>query len=179
MRYNGAAAGPQFSSLKSQFCFCNTVIVIYLRDVSTLPHILFLQIQSLRRDAPLEMTVNVKRHIAEMGFVKCGTIPNSSFRAVAACYMTLQSRIPKASMSREIFLAFGNTGFFIFIFLSRFAANAPPQPSAAHPTGKRLTTICASLRSFKSCSLPPRRGSQGHPPSALPSAPTASGPPSR
>ena len=62
-------------------------------------------------------------------------------------------------------------------------------------TGKRLTTICASPRSFatavtdsrqfarrfapsncvrwcKSCSLPPRWGSQGHPPSALPPAPT-------
>ena len=36
---------------------------------------------------------------------------------------------------------------------SRFAVNAPPQPLAAHPTGKRLTTICASLRSFKMCSL--------------------------
>ena len=44
-----------------------------------------------------------------------------------------------------------------------FAANAPPQSplATAYPTGKRLTTICASLRSFKSCSLPPRRGSQG------------------
>ena len=29
--------------------------------------------------------------------------------------------------------------------VSVFDANTPPQPSAAHPTGKRLTTICASL----------------------------------
>ena len=28
------------------------------------------------------------------------------------------------------------------------------------PCGKGITTICASLRSFKSCSPPPRRGSQ-------------------
>ena len=30
--------------------------------------------------------------------------------------------------------------------ISVFDANAPPQPSAAHPTENRLTTICASLR---------------------------------
>ena len=35
---------------------CNTVIVIYQKDLSTLPHILFLRIQSLRRYTPLEMT---------------------------------------------------------------------------------------------------------------------------
>jgi hypothetical protein len=41
-----------------------------------------------------------------------------------------------ASMSREIFLAVGNTGLFNAFHLSRFAANAPPQPSAAPPMGE-------------------------------------------
>ena len=79
-----AAKPLDLNSLSSNLnSFCIIVIVIYQKDFSTLPHILFLQIQSLRRDAPLEMTVNVKRHIVEMGFVKCGSIPSSSFRAVA------------------------------------------------------------------------------------------------
>ena len=110
--FGGAAAGTQFSFLKSQFCFCNTVIVIYQKDFSTLPHMLFLRLQPLRRDTPLEMTVSGKRHLAEMGFVKCGPIPNSSFRAVVTCLMTVQTRIATASRSREIFLALGNTGLF-------------------------------------------------------------------
>ena len=42
--------------LNSKLSFCNTVIVIYQKDFSTLSHILFLQIQSLRRYTPLEMT---------------------------------------------------------------------------------------------------------------------------
>jgi hypothetical protein len=41
-----------------------------------------------------------------------------------------------ASMSREIFLGRGNTGLFNAFHLSRFAANAPPQPSAAPPMGE-------------------------------------------
>ena len=48
-KVGGVAAGPQLF-------LCNTVTVIYQKDFSTLSHILFLQIQSLRRYTPLEMT---------------------------------------------------------------------------------------------------------------------------
>ena len=41
-----------------------------------------------------------------------------------------------ATRSREIFLVVGNTGLFNAFHLSRFAANAPPQPSAAPPMGE-------------------------------------------
>ena len=41
--FSGGAAVPQLSFLNSQFCFCNTVIGIYQKDFSTLPHILFLR----------------------------------------------------------------------------------------------------------------------------------------
>ena len=45
-------------------------------------------------------------------------------------------KIATASRSREIFLGRGNTGLFNAFHLSRFAANAPPQPSAAPPMGE-------------------------------------------
>ena len=132
MRFSGFAAGwmrrtrwtpilnPQLSILS--FLICKTVIAIYQKDFSTLPHILFLWVNPLRRYTPLEMTVNVKRHISEMRFVKCGTIPNSSFRAVVTCCVRMQLRIATASMSREIFLALGNAGTF-----------NTPQPLCGYP----------------------------------------------
>ena len=43
-----------------------------------------------------------------------------------------------ASRSREIFLGRGNTGLFNAFHISRFAANAPPQPSAAPPMGNAI-----------------------------------------
>lgn len=48
-----------------------------------------------------------------------------------------------ATRSREIFLVVGNTGLFNAFHLSRFAANAPPQPSAAPPVGQ-----CYSVKRF-------------------------------
>ena len=59
--------------------------------------------------------------------------PTPSFRAVAACFMRIQSRIATATMSPEIFLVFGNTE--LFNSFSRVAANAPPLPSASPPKG--------------------------------------------
>ena len=39
------------------------------------------------------------------------TLPSPSFRAVAACFMALLPKIATATMSREISLVVGNTGF--------------------------------------------------------------------
>ena len=108
----------------------------------------------------LEMTTGRKRHIGEGGIPDVRDHPAPVISSGGIILHENTVKIATASRSREIFLVVGNTGLFNAFHLSRFAANAPPQPSAAHPTGKRLTTICALLRSFKSCSLPPRWGSQ-------------------
>ena len=89
----------------------NTVIVIFLGDLSTLSHIRFLRLSSPRRLPPLEMTGKGWSHRHDYGIPENAPSRPTSFRAVAACSMTLPPKIATATMSREIFLVFGNTGF--------------------------------------------------------------------
>ena len=97
----------------------NTVIVIFLGDLSTLSHIRFLRLSSPRRLPPLEMTGKGWSHRHDYGIPENAPSRPTSFRAVAACYIALPLRIATASRSREIFLVVGSTRFKYFHHLPK------------------------------------------------------------
>ena len=112
---------------------CNTVTGIYPGDFSTHSLIRFLQVLSLRRLPPLEMTLRGRSHFTENVFSVYFPIPPLSFRAEEECPMTLQPRIAAASRRLEIFLVFGNIEYFNFSI--SFADSASSRRIHPRPLG--------------------------------------------
>ena len=90
---------------------CNTVTGIFLGDLSTLSHIRFLRLSSLRRLPPLEMTERDGVTVTITVFRKNSPSRPSSFRAVATCCIALS---PKSLQLRGVEKSFLRTGIQFF-----------------------------------------------------------------
>jgi hypothetical protein len=82
------------------------------------------------------MTLDGKSHIGEDGIPDVRGHPAPVISSGGIMLLENIVKADTAARSREIFLVVGNTGLFNAFHLSRFAANAPPQPSAAPPMGE-------------------------------------------
>ncbi|XOQ31080.1 MAG: hypothetical protein ACFWUL_00760 [Dialister sp.] len=89
----------------------NTVIVIFLGDLSTLSHIRFLRLSSPRRLPPLEMTGKGWSHRCDYGIPENAPSRLPVISSGGSMLYGSSAKIATASRSREIFLSYGNTGF--------------------------------------------------------------------
>ena len=90
----------------------NTVIVIFLGDLSTLSHIRFLRLSSPRRLPPLEMTGKGWSHRHDYGIPENAPSRPHVISSGGSMLYDSTAKIATASTSREIFLVFGNTWLF-------------------------------------------------------------------